>query len=501
MKKIILAVILSFTLCAVTISPALAAEIDALPLAAPDAVIATEIPAPSGPIDQTTATENSERSKIFGDADSNGIIDGADILHLAKKLVGRDGYTVDKTFSDVNFDGTTDMLDLAILQRHLAEWDGYLSLPYGKEVYVSTNDCMPDILYYESLPEHSGLEYEKLTDSQKQMYEIIENAAKNFSSEYLYVNANSLNELCLVYYSVKRDHPEFFWIANGYSYFTYSNKFGLILRYNYETKAEKDAKVELLRAELQDLVDYIGDTDYDDYKLELLIHDWLCNRNEYDYTAAETGLTDTNFNAWTLYGALVSGLSVCEGYAESFQFCLSMFGIRSTVVTGDVHMWNYVMLDGDAYYVDPTWNDSDTISHRYFNLNYADITSSRSFYSDYSDIESASDGRFNYNVPKSTAIKYNYFAQKGTYLTSIDKAEISKKIRMATDTAYLYDETTVIIEFFVSSTLNCTSIDELGVHEAINTINSAGLPYYISGYSHTTNASLPYYKVTLYIEY
>lgn len=69
-----------------------------------------------------------------------------------------------------------------------------------------------------------------------------------------------------------------------------------------------------------------------------------------------------------VYGALVNGKCVCEGYARAFKLIMDELGIPCLLVQGyaqgtgggfEPHMWNYVNLDGSWYGVDVTWNDTD----------------------------------------------------------------------------------------------------------------------------------------------
>lgn len=68
----------------------------------------------------------------------------------------------------------------------------------------------------------------------------------------------------------------------------------------------------------------------------------------------------------TSYGALVKGESLCEGYARALKSMLDSLGIPSVLVQGyyqdtdgsrNLHMWNYVQLDGKWYAVDATADD------------------------------------------------------------------------------------------------------------------------------------------------
>ncbi len=119
-----------------------------------------------------------------------------------------------------------------------------------------------------------------------------------------------------------------------------------------------------------------------DYEKELALHDWLLEQVRYD---------DNSLSQWTLayadpnndnpYGPLVNGLGICYGYASTFQLLMQMVGIECITVHGTArsdraeHAWNQVLLDGQWYCVDVTWDDpttdtplSDAEAHRYFNV-------------------------------------------------------------------------------------------------------------------------------------
>lgn len=79
-----------------------------------------------------------------------------------------------------------------------------------------------------------------------------------------------------------------------------------------------------------------------------------------------TSATGSNEYVRTSYGALVRGQSLCEGYARAVKTVLDAMGIRSVLVQGsyrapdgsdNLHMWNYVQIDGKWYGLDATAND------------------------------------------------------------------------------------------------------------------------------------------------
>ncbi len=93
-----------------------------------------------------------------------------------------------------------------------------------------------------------------------------------------------------------------------------------------------------------------------EYDKVLTIHDHLVSNIQY---------VDGK-NSHNIYGALVEKKCVCEGYARSFQYICSLYGIDVICVSGDgdngtykeAHMWNMIrMNDGKWYYMDVTWDD------------------------------------------------------------------------------------------------------------------------------------------------
>lgn len=91
----------------------------------------------------------------------------------------------------------------------------------------------------------------------------------------------------------------------------------------------------------------------------------LCEKVTYDFCNLEA-LSAYEPNIRTAYGSLVNGYAVCEGYARGFKLIMDNLDIPCVEVIGyyidgeanEPHAWNYCMLDGKWYLVDPTMNDS-----------------------------------------------------------------------------------------------------------------------------------------------
>ncbi len=95
---------------------------------------------------------------------------------------------------------------------------------------------------------------------------------------------------------------------------------------------------------------------YDDIKM---VHDYLIANIEYDSTISKD-------NIYNIYGALINGEAVCEGYARAFKYLMDGLEIPCTLVIGtgrnsegntENHAWNYVLLNNNWYAIDATWDD------------------------------------------------------------------------------------------------------------------------------------------------
>ena len=168
------------------------------------------------------------------------------------------------------------------------------------------------------------------------------------------------------------DHPEVFYInvnkmylniettTRGsevtYNVFINAGNQGSYLDSAYSSKEQINTAIsEIESVKNQILSQKTGDI-YQDIKM---VHDYLVDNVEHDTTISKP-------NIYNIYGTLVSGSSVCEGYAKSFKYLMDELGIPCVIVIGkgtnssgqsENHAWNYVQINGIWYAVDSTWDD------------------------------------------------------------------------------------------------------------------------------------------------
>ena len=248
-------------------------------------------------------------------------------------------------------------------------------------------------------------------------YEAIDNMLMNVLS-ISNVNLANAESLSKVMNYVILDRPEYFHIPNSYSYGTQGGKIVYVtIRYDerFNTKDKFDAKMAEIDAEVAELIAE-AKTFSSEYEKVVYIYDYLKDHITYTYDYEEGTL-----DVYSLYGAIVKGKAVCEGYAEGFGYLLNKLNIQSIMVTGESqgvgHKWAMAQLDGEWYHFDPTWDDPSSSSnlsgfafYNYFAVTTAEITVDH-------DID---DGLY---LPLSTATINNYFVKNGLIINSINQTE------------------------------------------------------------------------------
>lgn len=150
-----------------------------------------------------------------------------------------------------------------------------------------------------------------------------------------------------------REMPECFHV-NGLRIYKNDIITGVGASYKYaETKEQYLSMLAECEERAAVLLDgIIGNDDLSDVEKALLIHDRLAVNCTY--------CEDKNVGErYTMYGALVFGLAVCDGYTRAYAYMLRLAGIESVNCSSEAlnHAWNLVLIDGNYYHIDVTWDD------------------------------------------------------------------------------------------------------------------------------------------------
>lgn len=231
-------------------------------------------------------------------------------------------------------------------------------------------------------PEIGRTNFLSLTEDQKIVYSSIHAEIQQMNTQEISVpDTITENELQDAFNAYVDDYPESFWLRRSFNMLTNNNQKYIQLEYCCENFDQKNQYMELFNQYLAEAIELTKEAQ-DEYEAELILHDWLLSKCEYDKAAADFGY-DNNELAYSAYGAIVDGKAVCEGYARAMQLLLNNIGIETTLISGvagedkQPHMWNIVTINDKKYHLDPTWDDIEDeqdVSHIYFNLS-SDIIS------------------------------------------------------------------------------------------------------------------------------
>lgn len=148
------------------------------------------------------------------------------------------------------------------------------------------------------------------------------------------------------------------------------NQYAVGIYDKFASGADRAVETERIGARLQALQEQIEPTPVQ-YDLETQIHNLICDNltylKGYDFTGGE----DPAYTQ-SIYGALISGETLCAGYTKLYTLMCNYFHIDCISVTSDSHGWNLVRYGDYWYMVDSTWDDSEKASSRtaYYHLSY-----------------------------------------------------------------------------------------------------------------------------------
>ena len=267
--------------------------------------------------------------------------------------------------------------------------------------------------------------FNQLSKAEQKIYKKIVNGIEACKSKIHLASGDPLDSdsVFSIYFAVLADHPEFFHVGNqvGFEFDgsdTYINKINLDKSgkavSSYDTSTYKSMKKKLDKK-----VDKIilATKSMNNYERVKYFHDFI---------VLNTNYVEGKANSHNLYGVLIEGEAVCEGYARALQYLCNKSGIECLFITGmskdQHHGWNLVKLGGEFYHIDPTWNDpvgapADYITYTYFGLTDKQISTDHYF--------SNADRSISHykKLPAANGSKYNYHLYNKLYFTSASNVE------------------------------------------------------------------------------
>lgn len=290
--------------------------------------------------------------------------------------------------------------------------------------------------------------YDDLSSSQKKIYDSMENAQKSGEFKVKVKNVSASDrDIVGTIYAFYLDHPEFFWIDIGKTEWSRSggNISISIGKYDYFEYYDIPSAQKQLNSVIDRIVEKAGILS-SDYEKSLFVHDEIMRISYYDYD----GLSETEKTKHdpvadlirTSFGTLVNGKCVCMGYAVAYKQILDRLGIPCATVLGtagtgrdaDGHAWNKILLDGEGYYVDVTWDDQEEygeiVLHSYYN---ADIVPFEKEHREWNI-----DEIYCVNDAVCLGTKYSYYRYNNMRLESYDETGLSEIIESQRGNSVIY---------------------------------------------------------------
>ncbi|MDE6591687.1 MAG: hypothetical protein K2K57_01305 [Oscillospiraceae bacterium] len=255
--------------------------------------------------------------------------------------------------------------------------------------------------------------YYSLDEADKSLYDRVVTALLNHESRLTFTVSDNITfeKFFDMYQLIYNDEYRLFYISNQIEYYTDRSTGllgGVMLQYTYNANQTEQMKAEI-NARCDEILSPVT-PEMSDYEIVKLIHDSIIKGCTY--------IESDNMN--TVYGCMVEGEALCQGYSRSFMYLCSEAGLVSYGVFGEAngpHMWNIAEMDGEYYHVDCTWDDPDraerpdSVSYDYFGVTDERINELR-------DTE-----EYTYDIPAASGRKYQYFTYNNLTAKNIKEAE------------------------------------------------------------------------------
>lgn len=270
--------------------------------------------------------------------------------------------------------------------------------------------------------------YSNLNETEKQIYLEIFDTLITLAED---VELSSLDAQLIdrIFNCVMIDHPEIFYVT-GYTLtkYTRGEKLEKVTLSGTYTMSAQDVQQKQLAVDAYVTKCLAGiNTSSSEYEKVKYVYEYLIQNTEYDLESE---------NNQNILSVCINGRSVCQGYAKTYQYLLNRLNIFCTLVKGRVidresHVWNLVQVDGEYYYVDPTWGDASyTLSKDASDENTVQIEAPKINY-DYLCVPEDMINKTHVidtviPLPPCTSMNANYYVREGMYFTSVDTKQLQE---------------------------------------------------------------------------
>ena len=120
-------------------------------------------------------------------------------------------------------------------------------------------------------------------------------------------------------------------------------------------KTYDDNTIRQLNEKVEEIVKNEIKDEQDKRTIIKIVHDYIINHARYDKQRTDKNII--NYHSNTAYGVLFEGYGICSGYSDAMALFLNYYDIPNFKLASENHVWNVVLLDGNWYHLDLTWDD------------------------------------------------------------------------------------------------------------------------------------------------
>ena len=171
----------------------------------------------------------------------------------------------------------------------------------------------------------------------------------------------SPTELLQIFSRVIKDDPYLFFVGGNLRYSYGASGYALTLTPRYTMTAEQyEVSLAYCVGRIRAIA-ALAEHYESEGERALFLHDFICENFEYDHALTNGGI----------YDFFLTGRGTCEAYMLLYSALMRECGMESHFAASDplTHIWNIVLIDGEWYHVDVTWDDSassEAVSRRHF---------------------------------------------------------------------------------------------------------------------------------------
>lgn len=257
-------------------------------------------------------------------------------------------------------------------------------------------------------------EYDYLNATEKTCYHRLLQEIKDYKTRFQF-GAVPTEQITNAFRAVLHDYPEIFWLSGGGEY-ELTTKGGKLDQVTFFAELTKGMVISVVPSMVK-ILDLAADTvvararfKKNTFDQVLAVHDHIIDTTQYDLK---------NSDCYNAFGCLVQNRAVCAGYAKAFMLIMKRLGYVCGYAagfskrTGESHAWNYILLDGEYYFIDvtgddPTSDSQETVSNNK-TYNYFCLTTK--------ELELTHRISKEFHVPQCNGTKYNYFNYTDRFLS------------------------------------------------------------------------------------